>query len=116
MQSLFSQELNLKQFDSIIVNVNEKCIQDQQEEIDQIEESKHLHSKGSSEEEKDESILGSKIYCIKDATRNKTESHITDIIMKELGVCNNDAYLWDRMIQGISRIALDDNQKSNGEK
>ena len=75
---------------------------------------KEIHSKGSSEEEKDESILGSQIYCIKDATRDKTDRQITDKIMKELGFCNNDAYVWDRIIQSISRIALDDNQ--NGEE
>ena len=116
MQSLFSQELSLKEFDSIIVNVNEECIPDQQVKVDHIEESKYIHFKGSSEEEKDESILGSQIYSIKDATRNKTDSQIIDIIMKELGVCNNDAYVWDRMMQSISRIALDENKKSNGKE
>ena len=72
--------------------------------------------KGASEEEKDESILSSQIYSIKDATRNKTDSQITDIIMKELSVCNNDAYVWDRVVQSISRIDLDDNQITNGKE
>ena len=46
------------------------------------------------------------IYNIKNATKNKTEDDIVQMIKKEIDFSENELHVWNRMISAISRMTF----------
>ena len=106
MKKNLIEDIDLNEFNMIIVNVNsESQLCSKQEESKNKEYTKDLDHEILNEENVGQSA-SSKIYSIKDITKSKTEIQIIEIIKDEIGVVRNDAITWNNMIKAISKVSL----------
>ena len=54
------------------------------------------------------------IYSIKNAIKNKIEDGIIELIQSELGIIEDEATIWNKMVCAISQISIHSDTKSNG--
>ena len=63
-----------------------------------------------------ESENSSKIFWIKQLTKGKTNNDIKELVRGELGITENDATIWDKIIKAISGIKLNNSSQSKSMK
>ena len=89
----------------IIVNIIKEswnaiqCIWDQKRKS-KTPQNNEAWNKGESE------LKTTKIYSIKDMTKNNTELQMTDIIKYELELKDDGIYIWNRILIVITQISL----------
>ena len=104
MEKLSTEEPALDVFVQIIVNIDEessgliqgeehKCERKNQEKTHRTASIINIEHKASHE-----------IYSIKDCTKDKTENELIEIIRRELGIVENDATIWSKMIKAIDQV------------
>ena len=70
------------------------------------EESKHNQIQPTEFQTEAKECDKSVICSIKDATKNKTEAQLIEMIKEELEITDVDAQIWNRMVLAISQINL----------
>ena len=100
----------------IITNTSEELLQCDKEEEHKLKEP----SQSWSDQNQDIGSIGStrkqEIFSIKDKTKGKAEIMIVDMIKRELGVKENGAIIWNKMMKAIAEVNLaSDSQNKCGE-
>ena len=88
---------------------NKRCSQ-----ISRYRRAKAITHEKESYSNKDKTKFEAIIYSIKEVTDNKTEEQILQLIMDELNIVDSDIKIWNRMIDSISQMKIDDHYKLEG--
>ena len=116
MDRLDTENLDLYEFDQIMTNNDwERQLRGQTERYF-WEESKHQDYQRISVEKSDKNKTNHVLYSIKDIAEGKSEIEIIEIIRNELGIVDDEAFKWNKMIKAISQIKLSRDSKLIGEK
>ena len=116
MEIYITKEMHLEEFNQIVVNVQQEDIPIYYMNKDNEEESKPWNNQRIRCERNEESLFVPEIYSIKDVTNNKTENDILELIRYELGIAEDDAVKWNKMVSAISRLRVSDDYQMKGEK
>ena len=116
MKRLLIEDLNLEEFLQIVTNTSEEVMQCFREEEKKHWEPSQSRSDRNHDIENSNNIWKQEIFSIKDQTKNKTELMIVDMIKQELGIEENEAILWNRMIKAIEEVNLASDSRYNDDK
>ena len=106
MERIPTEGLDLIEFTQIIVNIFDESLsyflndkQTEQESKENVrKEAQKKADKGTSQIPQ--------IYCIKSITKSKTKFEIIELIQNELGIVEDDATIWNKMINSISKFSI----------
>ena len=115
MNNPLTDDLSLEQFMHIIANICSKLIFIVIFTGISTENLSWSYSKLFKNEQRDTDQHKPEIFCIKEATYNKTAAKIIEIIKTELQIVDNDLHIWNDMIKAISKISIADDSNFEGE-
>ena len=114
MDSSLTNDLNLNEYIEVFVNVDQTWKTKDAAKSPDIEEQKLWLMKKNHISNKDKTKFEAIIYSIKEVTDNKTEEQILQLIKDELNIVDSDIKIWNRMIDSISQMKIDDHYKLEG--
>ena len=106
MENLLLQNMILDHYQEIVLNIDQEIILDVPQRLAVQEESKHNQIQPTEFQTEAKECEKSVICSIKDATKNKTEAQLIEMIKEELEITDDDAKIWNRMVLAISQINL----------
>ena len=96
----------LDHYQEIVLNIDQEIMIDVPQRLTVQEESKHNQIQPIEFQTEAKECEKSVICSIKDATKNKTESQLIEMIKEELEITDDDAQIWNRMVLAISQINI----------
>ena len=109
MERIPTEGLDLIEFTQIIVNIFDKSLSDFLNDKQTEQESKENVRKEVQKKADKGSSQIPQIYSIKSITKNKTKFEIIELIQNELGIVEDDATIWNKMINSISKFIIRSN-------
>ena len=110
-----TETLPLDQFIQIITNTFDKNQFCDYIEKREEQESKHEEEKvGLYESDLEEEEQKWQFYSIKEVTTENDEHEIIELIRNELGVVEDEVSRWNKMINAISKVSINDNSLKIG--
>ena len=106
MENSLLQNMILDHYQEIVLNIDQEIILDVPQRLAVQEESKHNQIQPTEFQAEAKECEKSVICSIKDATKNKTEAQLIEMIKEELEITDDDAQIWNRMVRVISQINL----------
>ena len=106
MENSLLQNMILDHYQEIVLNIDQEIILDVPQRLAVQEESKHNQIQPTEFQAEAKECEKSVICSIKDATKNKTEAQLIEMIKEELEITDDDAQIWNRMVRAISQINL----------
>ena len=106
MENSLLQNMILDHYQEIVLNIDQEIILDVPQRLAVQEESKHNQIQPTEFQTEAKEREKSVICSIKDATKNKTEAQLIEMIKEELEITDDDAQIWNRMVRAISQINL----------
>ena len=109
MEYSMTETLPLDQFIQIITNTFDKNQFRDYIEKREEQESKHEEEKVGLYESNLEEVQKWQFNSIKEVTTGKDEHEIIELIRNELGVVEDEVSRWNKMINAISKVSINDN-------
>ena len=114
MDNTLIKNLNLKSYIKIVINFSKLKQHEDREGIQNHEEQK-IDSVDKECNSDIENISNEcMIYSIKTATKNKSVKQILQMIKYEFGYVDNDAQIWNQMIDEISLLSINNQSLLQG--
>ena len=106
MENSLLQNMILDHYQEIVLNIDQEIILDVPQRLAVQEESKHNQILSTELQTEAKECEKSVICSIKHATKNKTEAQLIEMIKEELEITDDDAQIWNRMVEQYLRSTL----------
>ena len=106
MKTAYELDLESAEFEQIVVNGDREALSTDSREKNKHEEVTEMIDEQIYDPVVLNSQQSSTILSIKDVTKGKNEAEITKMIELELGIEQDDATIWNKMVKAISQINI----------